>query len=135
MMISSSSFSSSHVVVVVLYVTVVAHVTMHKGAHVRILDALGEENGDTPVDCKDYCKVTMVASGQDTESDVDKAWDTRENAASEHSNSAGENSDASSTNESNNERSLALSSNEVEEHDLFSMAAEEGQTLRRQRIR
>ena len=56
MMISSSSFSSSHVVVVVLYVTVVAHVTMHKGAHVRILDALGEENGDTPVDCKDYCK-------------------------------------------------------------------------------
>ena len=104
---------------------------MHKGAHVRILDALGEENGDTPVACKDYCKATMVASEQDTESDVDKAWDTRENAASEHSNSVAGNSDASSTTESNNERSLALSSNEVEEHELFSMAAEEGSDIKK----
>eukprot|EP00944_MAST-04C_sp_MAST-4C-sp1_P013707 g13707.t1 len=68
----------------------------------------------------------MVASEQDKDSDVDEAWDTREEPASEHSNSAGENSDASSTNASNNERSLALPSNEVEERDLFSMAAEEG---------
>ena len=73
----------------------------------------------------------MVASGQDTDSDVDEAWETREEPASEHSNSAGENSDASSTNESNNERSLALSSNEVEERDLFSMAAEEGSDIKK----
>ena len=73
----------------------------------------------------------MVASEQDKDSDVDEAWDTREEPASEHSNSAGENSDASSTNESNNERSLALSSNEVEEHDLFSMAAEERSDIKK----
>ena len=73
----------------------------------------------------------MVASEQDTDSDVDEAWDTMGEPKASIVIVLGKTATPAAQLSRTTNGHLCIPSNEVEERDLFSMAAEEGLDIKK----